>query len=695
MDLMLLNLHLLGLLDEERHDMGCLVEYVSKVSAYTGVPIHPSYPLAGRDAFRTATGVHAAAVIKAHDKGDLEVADRVYSSVPARVYGRRQEIEVGHYSGRSNVVYWLKERGLEPEPALVDRIFAAAKAADHTLTEDELKAIVGEHSGVMKVTGAVDASQRAPISSDEVVMDEPTTSAELELGLLVTDREVIDALAAIEDPERRTEFALTALRLGVLALNQAHNQIDAASVRQEGERMVDEMSRVVREHTGSMVHEVTTAFREYFDPRDGKFSQRIERLTAGEGELAGVLRAHVAGSDSELAKTLAQHVGTQSPLFRRLDPEHADSLTHNIETILDDALASQRRSVLAQFTLDDEESALSRLVKHITDANGQLKREFTEDFTKVVAQFTLDDDDSALSRLVRQVEKTRDNLVQQFSLDDQASALSRLKREMMASIDTLTAQQRRFQQEVLESLASIATRKEMESKSTTHGLLFERRLERVLEDEAGRAGDVLHSVGSRPGQVRHSKKGDFVIELGPESTAPGAKIVIEAKDARNWDDGRARVELELARKNRGADVGIFVYSSNVAATMVPFRRVGHDLMVVWDPEDARSDVYPRAAISVARALLFRQRNPMPEADVDFTGLNRAILEVEQQARKLDNVTRASETIQKSAERILDEVRKMKDALQRQTTKLHRHADMVHRALGREAAVESPSPNDLE
>ncbi len=141
-DLLLLNLYLLGLLDTEQHDLSCLVEYVQKVSEYTGVPIHPSYPLSGRDAFRTATGVHAAAIIKAQKQGDSELEDRVYSSVPAGVFGRRQEIEIGHYSGKSNVVYWLREHGYETSEALVDKVFQAAKRQDHTLSTDEVKAII-------------------------------------------------------------------------------------------------------------------------------------------------------------------------------------------------------------------------------------------------------------------------------------------------------------------------------------------------------------------------------------------------------------------------------------------------------------------------------------------------------------------------------------------------------------------------
>ena len=142
MDLMLLNLDMLGLLDRERHDLSCLVEYVEKASEYTEVPIHPSYPLSGRDAFRTATGVHAAAIIKAENSGNLELADKVYSSVPARRYGREQSIEVGHYSGRSNIIYWLKKRGIEPTDARVEGIFSFAKSNDHTLSDAELMAVL-------------------------------------------------------------------------------------------------------------------------------------------------------------------------------------------------------------------------------------------------------------------------------------------------------------------------------------------------------------------------------------------------------------------------------------------------------------------------------------------------------------------------------------------------------------------------
>jgi 2-isopropylmalate synthase len=134
-DALLVNLVLAG---RREADLSRLVEYVTVVSEACGVPIPANYPIAGRDAFRTATGVHAAAVIKAFKKKDAALVDAVYSGVPASLVGREQTIEVGPMSGRSNIVYWLERRGYEATDERVDRIFAKAKAASGVLTEHEI-----------------------------------------------------------------------------------------------------------------------------------------------------------------------------------------------------------------------------------------------------------------------------------------------------------------------------------------------------------------------------------------------------------------------------------------------------------------------------------------------------------------------------------------------------------------------------
>ena len=143
LDQILVNLKLLGELGSR--DLTRLIELCHKVSTACEVPIAYNYPLVGSDAFRTATGVHAAAIIKAEKKGDAFLADRIYSGVPAGLFGREQEIEVGHMSGESNVVYWLTKRGIDPTPALVAAIFASAKAGDHILSEAEIRTIVAQY----------------------------------------------------------------------------------------------------------------------------------------------------------------------------------------------------------------------------------------------------------------------------------------------------------------------------------------------------------------------------------------------------------------------------------------------------------------------------------------------------------------------------------------------------------------------
>ncbi len=140
-DLLLVNLVLMGYV---KRDLSRLSELCRAVSEYCGVPIPDNYPVMGRDAFRTATGVHAAAVVKAFKKGDRDLMDAVYSGVPAHLVGREQEIEIGPMSGKSNVVFWLERRGLPATEEVVERVFRRAKNSTTVLTPAEILAAVAQ-----------------------------------------------------------------------------------------------------------------------------------------------------------------------------------------------------------------------------------------------------------------------------------------------------------------------------------------------------------------------------------------------------------------------------------------------------------------------------------------------------------------------------------------------------------------------
>ena len=139
LDLLLVNCKLLGWID---NDLTALKNYADLVSQVCEVPIPVNYPVLGRDAFRTGTGVHAAAIAKAQKKGQDWLADRVYSGVPASWVGRKQEIDIGHMSGESNVIFWLTAHGFEPKREWIEAVFNKAKTLNRNLTDEEIRAVI-------------------------------------------------------------------------------------------------------------------------------------------------------------------------------------------------------------------------------------------------------------------------------------------------------------------------------------------------------------------------------------------------------------------------------------------------------------------------------------------------------------------------------------------------------------------------
>ena len=139
LDQTLVNLSLMGIIN---NDLSLLNEYVKKANEYIQVPLPRNYPVFGRVAFETGTGVHASAVIKAIKKGDMWLADRVYSGVPAGDFGLEQVIRIGHMSGRSNIIHWLESRGMEANDELVAHLFEVAKSQPRNMEEEEVEAAV-------------------------------------------------------------------------------------------------------------------------------------------------------------------------------------------------------------------------------------------------------------------------------------------------------------------------------------------------------------------------------------------------------------------------------------------------------------------------------------------------------------------------------------------------------------------------
>lgn len=480
---------------------------------------------------------------------------------------------------------------------------------------------------------------------ERVATRSPSTppAATTELHLTVSDPEVVTELGRHPAGPERERFALAALRVGVLALRTAGGQLDGATIREAGERMLGELRELLAQRAGDLTRQLGETLTRYLDPQSGSLPRRLEDLVRNGGDLERVLRAHLAPDESLLARTLAQHLGENSPVFRLLSPDDAGGLRAQVEQTLQRVLADQREQILRQFSLDDRESALSRLVAELRQQQTQLQTDVRGQVETMAKEFSLDKPDSALARLVARVDAAQQALVEQHQA---------------------------FHGEVRSSLAALQARREEAALSTRHGATFEEALGAALQAEAQRAGDVLAATGNTTGAIKNCKKGDHVVTLGPDSAAPGARIVWEAKEDRSYDLRAALEEIDEARRNRQAQVGAFVFSRRTAPLgLQPLARYGRDLAVIWDAEDPASDLVLHAAASVARALAVRERATGDQTSEATQQIDLATRAVEKQIAYLEDVRTWSTTIKNNAEKILDRAGRMAADLRKEVERL--------------------------
>lgn len=530
----------------------------------------------------------------------------------------------------------------------------------------------------------------------------------LSLQLEIEDRETIEALVEYSTTEQREAFALKALKIGVLALNQARGQIDTAAVRNECEKMLVDLDGRLREHAGSLQQKLSGSLQEYFDPQNGRFQERIKRLIERDGELEQVLRRQVDKDDSVLGKTLASHFGAESPLMKRLSPNEAEGLLAALRETFGKQLDTQREAVLKEFSLNNGEGALARLVKQLTENQGTLTQTLQQKIETVVKEFSLNDDSSALSTLVKKVSHAQQMITGEFSLDNEQSALnkltrmlkstdtaihdnltldndqsalSRLKRELVTILDAQAKTNREFQEEVKVAVATITAKKEADRATTRHGLAFEQALFTYLQDHCRQTGDMAEFLGNSTGLIKNCKKGDCVVEIGPEQSAAGARIVLEAKEVVGFDLRQARAEIEEGRKNRDAQIGLFVYSKKTApAGIEPITRYGDDVILVWDSEDPATDLFLKLGLTVARALCNRKRDERAAQKVDFTIIDKALLAIRKRYDDFDTINKCADDIKKGGDKIMDRVRIAREDLERQVDRVEQQiADLKQMA----------------
>lgn len=539
----------------------------------------------------------------------------------------------------------------------------------------------------------------------------------LPLDLTVEDPDTIAELCQHTEGEDRERFALSALRIGVLALRQARGQVDGEQIRRQTDHMLMALQSQLNDHATLVHNRLTQSLKDYFDPESGRFQERVNRLIRKDGELEDVLRRQIGTEDSELSKTLAAHFGQESPLLKLLTPDESRGLVKALHDTFEEQLTFQRDRILGEFSLNNKEGALSRLIDELHTHHGKLTDNLQDKIDGVVKEFSLDEENSALSRLVRNVDRAQRTITSEFSLDNETSALSRLKgmlettqqaidsnltldndesalarlrKEVLDILDSHSKTNQSFQEEVKLTLSNMVVQRKEAARSTTHGLVFEDVVCEFLAREAQKLGDIATRTGETTGMIKNRKVGDCVIELGPESAAPAARIVVEAKEKNQYPIAQARVEIDDARKNRGAQVGLFVYSADLAPaemTATPLVRHGNDVFVIWNPEDSATDLVLKTAFTLARALCVRTARHSDAEAADFRAIDEAICEIEKRTEGLNEIETSAKTIQTGSEKILKRVELCRKALVQQVEILREKMDELKHLTGSEKASE--------
>jgi hypothetical protein len=493
---------------------------------------------------------------------------------------------------------------------------------------------------------------------DRAVVHEP-----LYFHLSVNDPEVIAAVSEFPQGAQRTEFLNTCIRIGVMAIRSARGVIDGDAIHRASDNLIANLKLTLQEHGEGVNRDVAGTLRNYFHPESGSFPERVNRLTKDDGELASVIRKELDTVETRLSKTFDAYVGARSPLLEALDPKESNALLAAMRNTVDVVLAEERKRILAEFSLDNADGSLARLLRELTETHGNLTVALKTDMESVVKEFSLDHKDSALSRLVSRVETAHSSITQQFSLDSENSALSRLNKNVLGMLEEFSKEQRSFQDRVIEMVSSLQAKKQARAQGTLHGADFEVAVGEKLRELTGESGDLLEDCGTMSGTISRSKVGDFAITLSPDCNAAGARIVVEAKEDASYTLATTIAEADEARRNRGAMLSIFVHSRKTVPNGIKvLERYGNDIVCVWDAEDAGNDVILKCAFSLAKAMATKVAIKGKTEAASFAMIDKAIEAMRGQIEGFVEIRTTSTTMRNGIEKIDNRARIMHEAL---------------------------------
>lgn len=503
-------------------------------------------------------------------------------------------------------------------------------------------------------------------------------------------RDIFEGLS-VED---RNALAVDAWTVGLRALSNAYREARESRLQDIGKTVLEDMDSQLKSMLALQEKQLRDALAQFFDPTSGEVTRRLKDFVDDRGELARFLEKHVGAENSTLAQALARQVGENSELFKKLSPTDKEGLIHVLEERLGEVMASSEQQVARALDPMAEDSPVSRFLKSLQERLKNAEQSQAELLTQALKAIDANDETSLINRLAKETRDAKTSLLKAINPQDPDSPLGTMKTalESMLEKEGVSAKEFREKQErrqhelevlVKEALARFETKKQHDSNSAHGGATFEDSVVEFVAAAASGNSYLVEATGGQAGNIPRNKVGDVVIHFTEESAFKGCKVVIEAKHDRSYTVAKSLEELETARKNRGASVGMFVMSASHAPAGFPeFARYGSNILVTWDQEDGLSDHRFRAALTAALCLATRKEKVADEGDVQ--ALERVRIDIEKQLERLSKIQKWNDSIKGNAEKIEKEIHLSEKGL----NKLVSNAEKTLRALNVELVNEA-------
>lgn len=488
----------------------------------------------------------------------------------------------------------------------------------------------------------------------------------------------------------REQLALDAWRIGLSAVSAAYRKAEASTLQEIGRGVVRDFEHASTAVLDAIAKQLQTALTAHFDPQAGQLEQRLRRFADERGELARAMRqvldSYLSPGSGALAQLLEQRLGQQSPLLRLLDPDSKQGVLQHMAELVREALRSRDGEISRALDPLNNQGPVGRFLEALRNQLEQAHRDREQQLEAALAALDANDEQSLLNRLVNETTSLQEKLLQALNGDHADSPLAQIKASLSGLLSekmeeqgkALAEHHRRQQQlaaEVREAVTRLETRREEQGHSAQGGHAFEDAVSCFVSQATHSAPVLVERTGSSCGLLPRCKKGDLVLGFTAESAFQGARIVVEAKRDASYTVSKALAEMELARKNRNADAGLFVMAASHAPDSFPrWRRYGRDVLVIWDEQDPATDLRLETTLSLALALA--PRKSQAAADSEITALSDVHQRVEQIMRDLDKIEGANERIQRNSEAIAETSRKQRKKLRL----LLRKAEQVLEAL---------------